>query len=143
MDMEYKLISNVNSVSALLDRLVVENIKLFFFEKDDLDEKVKQQKEIIDGIKTLLSQTLVTTISNQNYKVLSENRTFTLVENVEQLIHNNISIGESDRSRLAESKQESPDVQVFVKEEIRMRTANEGRSKNKNQIDKLLGEIIN
>ena len=141
--MEYRLISNVNSVSALLDRLICENIKLFFFEKDGLVEKVRQQQEIIEVIKGLLSNTLVTAISNQNYKVLSENRTFALVENVEELIHNDIKIGESDRARLNETKQENPSLQVFFTQEQLMRMANEGRSLNKNNIDKLLGEIIN
>lgn len=132
-------ITNVNSLSALLDRLIVERIKWFFFQKEDEVELVIHQQEIIDVIKLEIEALLL----EPNYNYLSEKRTFVneLLVNLDDLIKNNCHIGESDRTRLAETKKENPNVQVFIQQEQRLRTANEGRSKNKNNIDKNLQEL--
>ena len=50
--------TNIDTLSALIDRLISENIKLFFFKKDDLTDNVEHQKEVITEIKTRLSQLL-------------------------------------------------------------------------------------
>ena len=39
-----KYITNIDTLSALLDRLISENIKLYFFEKDNLADNIKHQK---------------------------------------------------------------------------------------------------
>ena len=44
-------ITNIDTLSAYLDRLVTENIKLYFFNKDGLIEKANHQKKIIEEIK--------------------------------------------------------------------------------------------
>ena len=44
-------ITNIDTLSALLDRLISENIKLHFFKKDKIDENIKHQKKVIKEIK--------------------------------------------------------------------------------------------
>ena len=40
-------VTNIDTLSAYLDRLITENIKLYFFKKDNLVEKVEHQYKII------------------------------------------------------------------------------------------------
>ena len=42
-----RYITNIDTLSALLDRLISENIKLHFFKKDGIDENIKHQKRVI------------------------------------------------------------------------------------------------
>ena len=121
-------ITNIDTLSALLDRLITENIKKFFFNKEKLLDKAQHQEIIIKGIKEKLTELFVEVYNNGKYDYLDEKRTFTasnIVEELEQLITNDIHIGESDRARL----------NVVMSEEKRLRKSNEGRSKNKNFID--------
>jgi hypothetical protein len=129
-----KRITNIDTLSALLDRLVTENIKRFFFDKDGLIEKVEHQDIVISEIKKRLIELFLEVYDNREYNYISENRTFTssnIVENIEELITNDIHIGESDRARL----------RIAMLEEKRLRKSNEGRSKNKNIIDEKFKEL--
>lgn len=129
-----KRVTNIDTLSALLDRLVTENIKRFFFDKDGLTEKVTHQDLVITEIKSRLTELFLEVYDNGEYEYISENRTFTasnIVENIEELITNDIHIGESDRARL----------RVAMLEEKRLRKSNEGRSKNKNIIDEKFKEL--
>jgi hypothetical protein len=129
-----KRITNIDTLSALLDRLVTENIKRFFFDKDGLTEKVEHQDIVISEIKKRLIELFLEVYDNREYNYISENRTFTssnIVENIEELITNDIHIGESDRARL----------RIAMLEEKRLRKSNEGRSKNKNIIDEKFKEL--
>jgi len=123
-----KRVTNIDTLSALLDRLVTENIKRFFFDKDGLTEKVQHQDLVIDEIKSRLVELFLEVYDNGKYEYISENRTFTasnIVENIQDLITNDIHIGESDRARL----------NIAMLEEKRLRKSNEGRAQNKNNID--------
>jgi hypothetical protein len=129
-----KRITNIDTLSALLDRLVTENIKRFFFDKDGLTEKVEHQDIVISEIKKRLIELFLEVYDNREYNYISENRTFissNIVENIEELITNDIHIGESDRARL----------RIAMLEEKRLRKSNEGRSKNKNIIDEKFKEL--
>ena len=129
-----KRITNIDTLSALLDRLVTENIKRFFFDKDGLAEKVQHQDIVISEIKKRLIELFLEVYDNREYNYISENRTFTasnIVENIQDLITNDIHIGESDRARL----------NIAMLEEKRLRKSNEGRAQNKNNIDKEFYEL--
>jgi hypothetical protein len=129
-----KRITNIDTLSALLDRLVTENIKRFFFDKDGLIEKVEHQDIVISEIKKRLIELFLEVYDSREYNYISENRTFissNIVENIEELITNDIHIGESDRARL----------RIAMLEEKRLRKSNEGRSKNKNIIDEKFKEL--
>lgn len=129
-----KRVTNIDTLSALLDRLVTENIKRFFFDKEGLIEKVEHQDMVIFEIKERLVELFLEVYDNGKYNYISENRTFTasnIVENIEELITNDIHIGESDRARL----------NIAMMEEKRLRKSNEGRARNKNLIDEQFGEL--
>ena len=120
-------ITNIDTLSALIDRLITENIKLFFFKKENSSSKINHQQIIVLEIKKKISKLMLETFEN-GYDYIDEKRTFVnnILENIEQLITNDINIGESDRQRL----------KIAMMEEKRLRKSNEGRSNNKNEIDK-------
>ena len=129
-------ITNIHTLSALLDRLITENIKKFFFNKDNLKEKEQHQNIVIQQIKTKIEELFLEVYNKGGYDYIDEKRTFTtsnIIEEISELITNDIHIGESDRARL----------NVVMLEEKRLRKSNEGRSKNKNNIDKEFKNLIN
>jgi len=137
-------ITNIDTLSAYLDRLITENIKLYFFEKDNLDEKANHQKLLIKEVKGKITELLVESLENRSYIYLEEHRTFdenSIVEQLEELIRNDINIGEADRARLEETKKSEPNLERMVVNEKRLRKANEGRAANKNNIDKIFKRI--
>ena len=133
-------ITNIDTLSAYLDRLITENIKLYFFNKDNLTDKSNHQKIVIDEIKKKISELFLDTFKRNSYNYIEEHRTFnesSIVEELEELIQNDINIGEADRARLAETTKEIPNLDRMIVNEKRLRKANEGRARNKNNIDKL------
>lgn len=128
-------ITNIDTLSALFDRLITERIKWFFFKKDNLTQKIEHQEIIISEIKNKISDLFEECLSKGKYEYLSEKRTFnesSIIEDLDDLITNDIHIGESDRERL----------RVAIMNEKRLRKANEGRSRNKNEIDINFKNII-
>jgi hypothetical protein len=138
-------ITNIDTLSAYLDRLITESIKLYFFNKDGLADKVAHQKELIDEIKLKISELLVESTESNSYIYLEEHRTFdenSIVEQLEELIQNDINIGEADRARLEETKKAEPSLERMIVNEKRLRKANEGRAANKNEIDRTFKSIV-
>ena len=130
-----KRITNIDTLSALIDRLVTERIKHFFFKKDGDQKKADHQEIVIHEIKTKLIDLFQEVYINGRYEYLREQRTFNvddMVKNIDELVTNDIHIGESDRSRLA----------ILMMEEKRLRMSNEGRSMNKNKIDEQFDNLI-
>jgi hypothetical protein len=139
-------ITNIDTLSAYLDRLITENIKLYFFNKDNLTDKSNHQKIVIGEIKKKISELFLETFKRNSYNYIEEHRTFNesaIVEELEELIQNDINIGEADRARLEETTKETPNLERMIVNEKRLRKANEGRSRNKNNIDKQIKNIIN
>jgi hypothetical protein len=137
---------NIDTLSNYFDRLITENIKLFFFRKEGDGQKVIHQELIINEIKKRISELIQESISTQSYEYLEERRTFNesaIIEELEELIQNDINIGESDRARLEETKKLVPNVERMIVNEKRLRKANEGRARNKNAIDAQFKDIIN
>lgn len=131
-------ITNIDTLSALLDRLITENIKLFFFEKENKEDLVTHQKTVIEEIKYRINSLFNEVYQTGKYEYLSERRTFNtngLTQDIEALVRNDIHIGESDRARLQEAKKDNPDWEIFKAQEQRLRIANEGRANGKNKID--------
>ena len=131
-------ITNVDSLSALFDRLIAENIKLYFFTKENKTTDAEHQNRVIFEIKKKLSELLQDVSMSGEYNVLTEKRTFdenAIIEELSELITNDINIGEADRARLSEVESDSPNVERLIVNEKRLRKSNEGRAKNKNNID--------
>jgi hypothetical protein len=138
-------VTNIDTLSAYLDRLITERIKWYFFKKDGLEDKVKHQEEVITDIKDKMNGLFWECFHNKGYDYRSEQRTFNedaIVEELEELIINDINIGESDRARLEEVQSIKPNLETMIRNEKRLRKANEGRSRNKNKIDKHLKDGI-
>jgi hypothetical protein len=103
-------------------------------------EKVEHQRIIITEIKQKISELFLEILKNNQYNYVEEYRTFdetSIIEELEDLIRNDINIGEADRARLEETKKEHPSLDRMVVNEKRLRKANEGRARNKNNIDSI------
>jgi len=137
-------ITNIDTLSAFCDRLVTERIKHYFFEKDGKDDLVQHQEIIIKEIKSKLSQLFIESFSEDEYEYMGEKRTFTLdglIQQLDELVVNDILIGEGDRRRLDEIKKEHPSLEVILENEKLTRISNENRSKNKNLIDQYFSDL--
>jgi len=138
-------ITNIDTLSALLDRLISENIKLYFFKKDDLTENIKHQELVISEIKDRLHALLLDVYNSKEYKYVSEKRTYKAdmtLESLEQLIKSDIYTGEHDRANLEELAKESPSVDAFKKNHKILRSANELRAVSKNELDQNFKDLI-
>ena len=128
-------ITNIDTLSSYLDRLITERIKRYFFNKENNTERVEHQDIIISEIKSRIGCLIEQCILEGDYDYISEKRTFNeneIAEELDELIINDINIGESDRERL----------NLAMTNEKRLRKANEGRARNKNNIDKKFKKIV-
>ena len=146
MDRGYKKmrVTNIDTLSALFDRLITENIKKYFFNKDGKLEETKHQEIVISEVKNKITELFTEVFESGEYPHLSEKRTFdenAIVEELEELIFNDINIGEADRERLSQVNSDNPNIEKLIVNEKRLRKSNEGRARNKNNIDNELGEI--
>ena len=132
-------ITNIDTLSALLDRLISENIKLYFFRKDGIDENIEHQEKVISEIKEKLKTFFLEIYVNQfGYEYISEKRTYKpedIVETLEELIHNDIMTGEGDRANLKEATSDNPSLEHFTRNHKLIRKANENRAVAKNKLD--------
>tara|TARA_R110002020_G_scaffold81433_1_gene202325 strand:+ start:1165 stop:1599 length:435 start_codon:yes stop_codon:yes gene_type:complete len=132
-------ITNIDTLSALLDRLISENIKLHFFRKDDIDDNIEHQEKVIGEIRQRLTKLLSDVYDNKKYDYISELRTYKpddIVETLEELIHNDITTGEGDRANLKEATSDDPSLEHFTRNHKLIRKANENRAEAKNKLDK-------
>ena len=65
--MSDKRITNIDTLSALLDRLISENIKLYFFNKDGVVKDIDHQKQVIIEIKSRIKELLLDVYVNKKY----------------------------------------------------------------------------
>ena len=123
-------ITNIDTLSALLDRLISENIKLYFFNKDGILNDIDHQKQIITEIKERIKELLISVYKNQKYNYISEKRTWKTpdltIDFIEQLIKSDIYLGESDRAS----------------DHDLMRSSNELRAVSKNDLDEQFKNLV-
>ena len=84
-----KYITNIDTLSSLLDRLISENIKLYFFKKEKLSENITHQEEVIKEIRIRIKNLLLDVYKNKEYNYISEKRTYKAdmtLNSLEQLI---------------------------------------------------------
>ena len=134
--MKKKYISNLNTVSALFDRLITEKIKQYFFYLSKENKKFKAQTQLINSLHNELQKTFTQIIKSKEYKFNKEKRTFDKdVQNffysVENLIVMNLNIGKSDNN-----------LSKILKNLKLSRASLERRAKIKNDIDDLVKKII-
>ena len=62
-------VTNIDTLSAFIDRLISERIKLYHFETKLDDEKSAQhQRDVVDAIKDKLEQLFVQSMSSDQYE---------------------------------------------------------------------------
>ena len=138
-------ITNINTLSALFDRLITEKIKAYFFSKNKKNNLKKKQQKIINQIKFKITNTIKKILIENDYNYLSEQRTFkqdsdTLVKQIESLTYQDLNIGKAD-NKLAKSiklnKKENllSDIQLS-------RISLEKRAFLKNEIDKTFKRLL-
>jgi len=140
-----KYITNINTLSVLFDRLIVENIKLYFFTKDNLIENILHQNQIIKEIKNKINELLINTYESKDYDFIEEKRTYkynAIVETVEQLIKSNIITGQADKQNLTEALSDNPSIDNFKLNHKILRKSNETRAMCKNEIDRQYKELL-
>ena len=133
-----KYITNIDTLSALLDRLISENIKLYFFKKDGVVDNIEHQEEVISDIRKRLVLLFTDTFESKSYEYVSELRTYKpddIVETLEELINNDITTGEGDRANLKEATSDNPSLKHFTRNHKLIRKANENRAVSKNKLD--------
>ncbi len=130
--------TNIDTLSALLDRLISENIKLYFFHKDKIEINIEHQEQVIEEIKNRIRDLMIDVYENKEYNYISEKRTYKAdmtLASLEQLIKSDIYTGEGDRANLAELNKDEPDLNKFKKNHKVLRSANELRAVSKNELD--------
>ena len=133
-----RYITNIDTLSALIDRLISENIKLYFFKKDGIDENIEHQEKVISEIKIRITDLLTEVYQTDRYSYISEKRTYKpedIVETLEELIHNDITTGEGDRANLKEATSDNPSLEHYTRNHKLIRKANENRAAAKNKLD--------
>ena len=132
-------ITNIDTLSALLDRLISENIKLHFFRKEGVVDNIEHQEKVIAEVKYRIIKLLLDVYKEKEYNYISEKRTYKpddIVETLEELIHNDITTGEGDRANLKEATSDNPSLEHFTRNHKLIRKANENRAEAKNKLDK-------
>ena len=139
------LITNINTLSALFDRLITERIKAFFFNKNKNFLQQKKQALIIKEIKSQISDTILYSIKNKKYDYLPEQRTFKynskkLIQQLEELTIADLNIGVADNKISDSIKANQKDD--LLKNIKLSRLSLEKRAQLKNEIDKLFKRLI-
>jgi hypothetical protein len=135
-----KRICNVNSFSAILDRLIIENLKIIHFSDKGLIDSVTKQNEIITSLKHELN-IIFEEIYSGSYDSIKEQRTFNsnaLFENLFRLCLNNYCIAKGDSLKIEESKKSIINVQNLIGYINFVRDNLEERAKSKNTLENIL-----
>lgn len=130
--------TNLDSLSALLDRLIVENIKLFHLAA--ADPRQEMQSDAVTLIRGKLAEMLDAVLEDRGYAVCLEARTFgyRLVENLTELVLSNCLLGYADRAAIRQALEEQPDG-VPILQLLRVaRISNERRAAAKHEIEELV-----
>ena len=142
-------VTNIDTLSAFIDRLISERIKLYHFETKLDDEKSAQhQRDVVDAIKNKLEQLFIQCMSSDEYEYVDEKRTFgeeriaevkKLIDNMEELTVNDLDVG----AAYYEKTEGEPTLEKFLVNEAKLRVANESRGRQKNRIDEIFSKLIN
>ena len=143
--MKRRRVGNVDTLSALLDRLIVEHIKRYSFARENKAEASAHQDDVILEIRSRLTELLADSFGNLEYEYLGEHRTFRyedLIAKIEDLILDNIRTGEADREKLTELGTKTRNSDLMRLYELKARFSNEKRAIDKNEIDWLFNLLV-
>lgn len=134
-----KRISNVNSFSAIIDRLIIENLKIIQFVDQNKLKEAEQQNEIIFELKCELDK-IYGELSECRYKSIGEQRTYTndnLFSDLFRLCLNNYCIAKGDKLKIEESKKDIVNINILKNYINVVRENLEERSKSKNGLENI------
>ena len=134
-----KRMSNVNSFSAIIDRLVIENLKIIQFVDQNKLEEAEQQNVIISELKTELDLIYQELLENR-YISIGEQRTYTsknLFSDIFRLCLNNYSIALGDKLKIEESKKDIVNIDTLKNYINSVRENLEERSRSKNSLENI------
>ena len=134
-----KRMSNVNSFSAIIDRLIIENLKIIQFVDQNKLKEAEQQNVIISELKNELDSIYQELLENR-YKSIEEQRTYTndnLFSDLFRLCLNNYCIAKGDKLKIEESNKEVIDVNNLKNYVMFVRGNLEERSKSKNNLENI------
>ena len=134
-----KRMSNVNSFSAIIDRLIIENLKIIQFVDQNKLEEAEQQNVIISELKTELDLIYQELLENR-YISIGEQRTNTsknLFSDIFRLCLNNYSIALGDKLKIEESKKDIVNIDTLKNYINSVRENLEERSKSKNSLENI------
>ena len=135
-------VTNIDSLSAYFDRLISENIKRYFFEKDGKEEEALHQEAVIKEIRIKLVELFEESFENHDYEYVGEKRTFDeakLILDIEKLVTDDLGVG----AAYYEKTEGEPSLEKFMVNEAKLRVANESRGRQKNKIDEVFSRLIN
>jgi hypothetical protein len=134
-----KRISNVNTFSSVIDRIIIESLKLIYFVENDNDELISHQNTILIDLNRELN-IILSELLNSTYESIDEKRTYTnknVFDDIFMLCLNNYNISVGDREKLKLVNDEPIDIQNLKKCVLWVRSNLEKRSEIKNNLEKI------
>lgn len=131
--------SNVNSFSAIIDRLIIENLKIIQFVDQNKLEEAEQQNVIISELKMELDLIYQELLENR-YKSIGEQRTYTndnLFSDLFRLCLNNYCIAKGDKLKIEEINKSFVNIDNLKNYILAVRENLEERSKSKNNLENI------
>jgi len=142
-------VTNIDTLSALFDRLISERIKLYHFENryTDKEKEIKHQKSVIREIKYKIEDLFIECVTHNEYEYLEEKRSFgeKRIKEVRQLINSADDLAVADLDVGAayyDQKESNSSPDKYMNNELKLREANERRASVKNQIDATFKKIV-
>lgn len=86
-------VTNIDTLSALFDRLATERIKEYNFDKQGKQEEATHQRGVVEEIKLKIDLAFQEAFTANKYEYVGERRTFDeakLVQDVDQVIKNEL-----------------------------------------------------
>jgi hypothetical protein len=135
-------ICNLNSFSSVIDRLIIENLKLISFIDNHEDWKIKEQEKIISGLKQELDE-IFNEFKIGIYKSTEENRTYNfdingIIDNIFKLCVSDYVIGKIDKEKVQSAEDENIDPKIMRNSILQVRDYLEYRSYIKNEMERHL-----
>ena len=142
-------VTNIDTLSALFDRLISERIKLYHFENryTDKEKEIKHQKKVVREIKYKIEDLFIECVTQNEYNYLEEKRSFgeKRIKEVRQLINSadDLAIADLDvGAAYYDQKETNSTPDKYMKNELKLREANERRATTKNRIDATFKNIV-
>lgn len=137
-------ITNINTISALIDRLTTEHVKRMSFVINNQPDQIVHQDEIIKNIKAELLILFTEVHDSGKYEYLKEFRSTKpgIVNKIEEVITVDLENVEAEKCRAEFLRQGNVDLMTTLKNDLWLRLGNEKRAHIKNELDESFKDYI-